>query len=223
MLASVSARRGVRAAAQWWRQAGAARAGFASKDVPDGHDAESLTGDKCNISMKRRVDITLRQDLKLAEARSWDAGVEGGFAASALGDLFKGKTVVLFGVPGAYTGVCSQAHVPGYASSIAEFKKRGVDFVGCVAPNDPYTMQNWAEKMGVDSSKVTFFGDHDGSWTRALGMEVDLSVALLGVRSHRYSMLIKDGIIIKTNVEEAPSDLKVTDAQTMLKLLDDMP
>ena len=57
--------------------------------MPDGHDADSLTGDKCNISMKRRVDITLRQDLKLAEARSWDAGVDGGFAASALADLFK--------------------------------------------------------------------------------------------------------------------------------------
>ena len=87
MLSTISTRRGVRAAVQWWRQAGAARA-FGT-DVPDGHDPASLTGDKCNIAMKRRVDITLRQDLKLAEARTWDKGVEGGFAASGLGDLLK--------------------------------------------------------------------------------------------------------------------------------------
>jgi len=196
--------------------------GFAS-DVPEGHDAASLTGDKCNISMKRRVDITLREDVRLAAARTWDQGVEGGFATHALGDLFKDKKVVLFGVPGPYTGVCSSAHVPGYANKSEEFKKRGVDMVGCVSPSDPYTMNAWAKSMGVDESKVTFFGDHNGAWTRALGMDMDLSVALLGVRTQRYSMYIQNGIIIKVNVEEAPSDLKVSDADTMLKQLDDMP
>jgi len=153
-------------------------------DVPQGHKDATLTGAAQNISNMRRRDITLRQDLKLAAARSWDEGVSSGFAADSLASLMHGKKIVLFGVPGAFTGVCSQSHVPGYVKLAAEFKKKGVDDIVCVSVNDPFTMKAWAEKMGVDSS-VSFYADVDGSWTRSLGMEKDLSVALLGQRSQR--------------------------------------
>lgn len=193
---------------------GGAVRGFA--DVPQGHKDATLTGAAQNISNMRRRDITLRQDLKLAAARSWDEGVSSGFAADSLASLMHGKKIVLFGVPGAFTGVCSQSHVPGYVKLADDFKKKGVDDIVCVSVNDPFTMKAWAEKMGVDSSKVSFFADVDGSWTRSLGLEKDLSVALLGQRSQRYSMLVENGIIIKMMVEESPAELKVTDAETML-------
>mmetsp|Transcript_25966 Transcript_25966/g.35845 ORF Transcript_25966/g.35845 Transcript_25966/m.35845 type:complete len:230 (+) Transcript_25966:63-752(+) len=188
-------------------------------DMPVGHDETKLTGADCNIGLQRRRDITLRQDLFLAPACSWDEGVKSGFASSSLADLFKDKKIVLFGVPGAYTGICSQSHVPGYAAKAAEFKAAGVDAVCCVSINDPFTMNAWAEKMGVPSDKVQMLADFNGGWTRSLGLEADLSVALLGMRSQRYSMFIENGLIIKTNIEAAPSDLKVSDADTMLSQL----
>mmetsp|Transcript_20348 Transcript_20348/g.53217 ORF Transcript_20348/g.53217 Transcript_20348/m.53217 type:complete len:142 (-) Transcript_20348:211-636(-) len=132
--------------------------------------------------------------------------------------LRQGKKGVLFGVPGAFTGMCSQAHVPGFAKHADAFRSLGVDTIACVSVNDPYTMNNWASKMGVTPDKVAFFGDSDGSFTKALGVEVDLTVAGLGpgLRSNRYSMLVEDGEIVKMNVEEGAGDLKVSDAETLL-------
>eukprot|EP00193_Tetraselmis_chui_P002848 CAMPEP_0177769568 /NCGR_PEP_ID=MMETSP0491_2-20121128/10401_1 /TAXON_ID=63592 /ORGANISM="Tetraselmis chuii, Strain PLY429" /LENGTH=190 /DNA_ID=CAMNT_0019286605 /DNA_START=208 /DNA_END=780 /DNA_ORIENTATION=- len=154
----------------------------------------------------------------LQPARTWDDGVADGFKAVTSDELFKGKKVVLFGVPGAFTGVCSQAHVPGFASSADAFKALGVDTIACVSVNDAYTMNMWAQKMGVTKEQVSFFGDSDGSFTKSLGLEVDLNAAGLGpgMRSNRYSMLVEDGNIVKMNVEESAGDLKVSDAETLL-------
>mmetsp|Transcript_22886 Transcript_22886/g.63537 ORF Transcript_22886/g.63537 Transcript_22886/m.63537 type:complete len:192 (-) Transcript_22886:1337-1912(-) len=156
--------------------------------------------------------------IKLQAARSWDDGVADSFKATNADEIFKGKKVVLFGVPGAFTGVCSQAHVPGFVNKLADFKAKGVNTVACVSVNDPYTMNAWQQKLGVASDQIAFFGDSDASFAKVLGVEVDLNAAALGpaLRSNRYSLLIEDGKITQMNVEDGPSDLKVSDADTLL-------
>mmetsp|Transcript_57350 Transcript_57350/g.136318 ORF Transcript_57350/g.136318 Transcript_57350/m.136318 type:complete len:190 (+) Transcript_57350:90-659(+) len=162
----------------------------------------------------------LSADVTLQEAKSWDKGVEDGFKASTMQDIFAGKKVVLFAVPGAYTGVCSQAHVPSYIKVASELKAKGVDTVACVSVNDPYTMSAWSKQVDP-SSTLTYFGDSDCSFTKFVGKNVDLNKAALGPgeRSNRYSMLVENGSVTKIFAEAAPSDLKVSDGETMLKAL----
>mmetsp|Transcript_11372 Transcript_11372/g.25828 ORF Transcript_11372/g.25828 Transcript_11372/m.25828 type:complete len:196 (-) Transcript_11372:45-632(-) len=162
----------------------------------------------------------LSSDVKLQPAKSWDKGVEDGFKASTLQDIFAGKKVVLFAVPGAYTGVCSQAHVPSFIKVAGDLKSKGVDTIACVSVNDPYTMAAWAKQVDP-SGTITFFGDADCSFTKYMGKNVDLNVAALGPgeRSNRYSMLVDNGSVTKLFVEEGAGDLKVSDGETMLASL----
>ncbi|GAV84597.1 Redoxin domain-containing protein [Cephalotus follicularis] len=153
--------------------------------------------------------------VSLQKSRSWDQGVSSKFSTTPLKDIFKGKKVVIFGLPGAYTGVCSQQHVPSYKNNINKFKAKGIDSVICVAVNDPYVLNGWAEKLqAIDA--IEFYGDFDGSFHKSLELDKDLSAALLGPRSQRWSAFVEDGKVKVLNVEEVPSDFKVSGGEHIL-------
>uniref|UniRef100_A0A7C9CXR3 Glutaredoxin-dependent peroxiredoxin n=1 Tax=Opuntia streptacantha TaxID=393608 RepID=A0A7C9CXR3_OPUST len=159
--------------------------------------------------------VSAAPNVSLQKARSWDEGVSSKFATTPLRDIFKGKKVVMFGLPGAYTGVCSAQHVPSYKNNIDKFKAKGVDSVICVAINDPYVMNGWAEKLEAKHA-IEFYGDFDGSFLKSVDLTVDLSSALLGTRSTRWSAYVEDGTVKVLNVEKAPSEFKVSGGDHIL-------
>lgn len=132
--------------------------------------------------------------------------------------LFKGKKVVLFAVPGAFTPTCTMNHLPGYLENRDALLERGVDDIAVVAVNDMFVMGAWAEKSG-GMGKIHFLSDWDASFTKALGLEIDISAAGLGVRSKRYSMLVDDGVVKSLNLEENPGQATVSGAAAMLEQL----
>nr|KJB72090.1 hypothetical protein B456_011G158200 [Gossypium raimondii] len=159
--------------------------------------------------------LSAASQVSLQKARSWDEGVTSNFSTTSVNDIFKGKKVVIFGLPGAYTGVCSQQHVPSYKKNIDKFKAKGIDSVICVAVNDPYVMNAWADKL--QANDIEFYGDFDGSFHQSLELGKDLSAALLGPRSERWSAYVVDGKVKALNVEGAPSDFKVSGAEVILE------
>jgi len=132
-------------------------------------------------------------------------------------ELFKGKTVVLFAVPGAFTPTCSMNHLPGYVKHAAEIKAKGVDTIACMAVNDPFVMDAWARDRKVGDS-VLMLADGNGTYARALGLELDLSGMGLGLRSQRFAIVAKDGVVAQLHVE-APREFKVSAAENVLKSL----
>ncbi|KAI9128981.1 hypothetical protein K1719_000464 [Acacia pycnantha] len=160
--------------------------------------------------------IAAASNVSLQKARSWDDGVSSKFSTTPLEDIFKDKKVVIFGLPGAYTGVCSNKHVPAYKDNIEKFKSKGIDSVICVSINDPYVMNAWAEGLRANNA-IEFYGDFDGSFHKSLDLTTDLSGALLGTRSQRWSAYVVDGKVKALNIEEAPSDVKVSGAETILE------
>lgn len=130
--------------------------------------------------------------------------------------LFKGKTVVLFALPGAFTPTCSSTHLPRYQELAGVFKENGIDSVICLAVNDPFVMETWKQEQQADG--IDFLPDGNGEFTEAMGMLVDKAEIGLGKRSWRYSMLVKNGLIDKMFIEaEGPGDpFTVSDADTML-------
>ncbi len=125
-----------------------------------------------------------------------------------------GKTIALFALPGAFTPTCSAKHVPGYVEKAAEFKSAGVDEIWCVSVNDAFVMGAWARDQKTDG-KVRMLGDGSGDFAKATGLTLDLASRGMGLRSNRYSMLIKDGKVASLNVE-APGKFEVSDAATLL-------
>ncbi len=116
------------------------------------------------------------------------------------GALFGGRKVVLFSVPGAYTPTCSAEHLPGYVARADEIKAKGVDDIVCLSVNDPWVMKAWGEEHGV-RGKVTMLPDGNGAFTKALGIEADLSGANLGIRGKRCSMIVEDGVVKSIDIE----------------------
>jgi glutaredoxin/glutathione-dependent peroxiredoxin len=132
----------------------------------------------------------------------------------AVTEALQGKRVVIFGLPGAYTPTCSAKHLPGYLARLAELKGRGVDEVWCVSVNDGYVMAAWGRDQGA-IGKIRMLGDGNGDFARKLGLDDDKSKSGMGVRSRRFSLLVKDGIVERVNVEE-PGKFEVSGADTML-------
>ncbi|KAK7359740.1 hypothetical protein VNO77_01705 [Canavalia gladiata] len=159
--------------------------------------------------------VSAAPNVSLQKARTWDEGIASHFSTTPLNHIFKDKKVVIFGLPGAYTGVCSKSHVPPYKNNVDKFKAKGIDSVICVAINDPYTMNAWAENLQAKDA-IEFYGDFDGSFHKSLELVVDLSGALLGTRSARWSAYVVDGKVKTLNVEQDPSDVKVSGAETIL-------
>jgi glutaredoxin/glutathione-dependent peroxiredoxin len=133
-------------------------------------------------------------------------------------EFFRGRKVVLFAVPGAFTPACSQRHLPGYVDKAAEIKGKGIDEVACVAVNDPAVMGAWGKAQNT-AGKVTMLADGSGDFARALGLELDLTKGGLGMRSKRYSMLVDNGIVKSLNLESAPGQVESSSAESMLKSL----
>ena len=125
-----------------------------------------------------------------------------------------GKTIAVFALPGAFTPTCSAKHVPGYVEKAEELKKAGVDEVWCVSVNDAFVMGAWARDQKTDG-KVRMLADGSGDFAKAVGLTLDLTARGMGVRSNRYSMLVKDGKVATLNVEAA-GKFEVSDADTML-------
>jgi len=132
----------------------------------------------------------------------------------AVGDLVKGKRIVIFGLPGAFTPTCSAKHVPGYVANIDKLRGKGVDEVWCVSVNDAFVMGAWGRDQKSDG-KVRMMADGSADLTKKLGLEMDLTARGMGVRSQRYAMLVEDGVVKKLSVE-APGKFEVSSAETML-------
>ena len=125
-----------------------------------------------------------------------------------------GKTIALFGLPGAFTPTCSAKHVPGYVESYQAFKDAGVDEIWCVSVNDAFVMGAWARDQKT-GEKVRMLADGDAAFAKATGLTLDLTGKGLGLRSNRYSMLVKDGKVVSLNIE-GPGKFEVSDAATLL-------
>jgi peroxiredoxin len=134
-----------------------------------------------------------------------------------LASALAGKTIALFAVPGAFTPTCSAEHVPGYLAALDAFKAAGVDEVWCVAVNDPFVMGAWARDQQA-VGKIRFLADGSADFARATGLTLDLTARGLGLRSARYSALIKNGQLLALNVEDG-GKFEVSDAQTLLAQL----
>ena len=130
-------------------------------------------------------------------------------------DLVKGKKIVVFGLPGAYTPTCSAQHVPGYVRHYDALKSKGIDEVWCLSVNDAFVMGAWGRDQQA-TGKVRMMADGSADYTKKLGLELDLTARGMGVRCQRFSMLVDDGVVKKLNVE-APGKFEVSDAETMLK------
>jgi len=137
--------------------------------------------------------------------------------AFQVADLVKGKKIAVFAVPGAFTPTCSAKHVPSYLQHHDALKAKGVDEIWCVATNDAFVMGAWAKEQG-SQGKIRMMADGSAKWTKALGLELDLTERGMGIRSQRYSMLLDDGVVKLLNIE-APGKYEVSDAETLLKQL----
>jgi glutaredoxin/glutathione-dependent peroxiredoxin len=145
------------------------------------------------------------------------AGCTLGPNAFKVSDLTKGKTIAIFGLPGAFTPTCSAKHVPGYVEHLDALKAKGVDEVWCISVNDAFVMGAWGREQKA-VGKVRMMADGSADFTKKVGLELDLTARGMGLRSDRYSMLVKDGIVKSVN-REAPGKFEVSDAATLLKQL----
>jgi glutaredoxin/glutathione-dependent peroxiredoxin len=140
-----------------------------------------------------------------------------GIAPTTTNDIFKGKRVGLFAVPGAFTPTCSAKHMPGFKAHADELKAKGLDAIACVSVNDAFVMKAWAKDQGVDG-EIIMLADGNGEFTKALGLELDGSRFGMGGRSLRYSLVAKDGVVEQLNVEEG-GEFKVSSAEYLLEHL----
>jgi peroxiredoxin len=160
--------------------------------------------------------MTIKVGDKVPEARFTTFGPDGPKPLTT-DELFAGKTVVLFAVPGAFTPTCSAKHLPSFKTHAGDLKAKGVDTVACVSVNDVFVMKAWGENQGVGEG-ILMLADGNGDFTKAIGLELDGSKFGMGQRSQRYSMIVKDGVVKELNVE-AGGEYRVSSAEYMLAQL----
>jgi peroxiredoxin len=131
-------------------------------------------------------------------------------------EFFKGKRVALFAVPGAFTPTCSARHLPGFVEKADAIKAKGIDEIACISVNDAFVMKAWGAANGADT--VTMLADGNGDFAKAVGLTMDGSGFGMGLRSQRYAMVVKDGVVEQLHVE-APGDFKVSSAEYLLEQL----
>ncbi|HEY0053636.1 MAG TPA: peroxiredoxin [Caulobacteraceae bacterium] len=132
-------------------------------------------------------------------------------------EVFGGKTVALFALPGAFTPTCSAKHVPGFKDKAGDLASKGVDRIVCVSVNDAFVMGAWQKDQGVEN-EIEFLADGNGDFTRAIGLTMDGSKFGMGERSQRYSMVVEDGVVKSLNVEQG-GEFRVSSADYMLETL----
>ena len=130
-------------------------------------------------------------------------------------EFFKGKKVVIFGLPGAFTPTCSKTHLPGFINNAEALKKKGVDAVACISVNDPFVMDAWGKSLHADG-KVTMLADGSAAFAKATGLELDLTARGMGMRSQRYSMVVDNGVVKKIDIETNPGACDVSSAEHIL-------
>ena len=133
-------------------------------------------------------------------------------------DFFKNKKVVLFGLPGAYTSVCSAKHLPGYVKLHDKYKEKGIDHIICISVNDPFVMNAWGKENNV-GDKIIMMGDPFLNFTKDIGADVDKSVRGLGIRSNRYTMYVEDMKVIKLQEEKDTGSCEISAAENFLNLV----
>lgn len=161
--------------------------------------------------------MTIKVGDRLPEAKFWTMTAEGPVAKTT-DDIFKGKVVALFAVPGAYTGVCSTQHLPSITTNADAIKTKGIQTIALVSVNDVFVMNAW--KKDTDAkNQVEFLSDGNGDFTKAVGLDLDMSARGLGIRSKRYSMLVSDGVVKELNIEDTPATIDKSGGQNLLKQL----
>ena len=133
-------------------------------------------------------------------------------------NLFKNKRVVIFGLPGAYTSVCSAKHLPGYINMFEKFKEKGIDQIICISVNDPFVMNAWGKENNV-GDKIIMIGDPFLNFIKAIGAEVDKSGRGMGIRSNRYTMLVEDMKVVKLKEEKETGICEISAAENFLDLV----
>lgn len=133
-----------------------------------------------------------------------------------LADKLQGRKVVVFGLPGAYTGVCTTAHVPSFIRTKDQFASKGVDEIICVTVNDPFVCAAWGDSTGATAAGIAVLGDAEGTFTKAIGMDFTAPPAGLIGRSKRYSMLIDNGVVSALNEEGSPGECEISAGETLL-------
>jgi len=147
--------------------------------------------------------MTIEIGARLPEATLLRLG-ETGAEPVSLAARLKGRKVVIFGLPGAFTGTCSTAHVPSFIRTATGFAEKGVDEIICISVNDPFVMQAWGAATGATAAGITLLGDADARFTKAIGMTFDLPPLGFFARSKRYSALVEDGVVTRFNPEPGP-------------------
>jgi peroxiredoxin len=134
----------------------------------------------------------------------------------AMADKLKGRTVVIFGLPGAYTGTCTTAHVPSFIRTLPQLKDKGVDEVICISVNDPFVMKAWGDATGAIDAGITMLADAEATFTKAIGMEFSAPPVGFVNRSKRYAMLVKDGVVTILNEEPSPGQCDISGGESLL-------
>jgi len=130
-------------------------------------------------------------------------------------ELFKGKSVVLFSVPGAFTPTCSKTHLPGFVKNASAIKAKGIDTIACLAVNDVFVMDAWGKSSGAEG-KVLMLADGNAAYTKALGLELDASGFGMGTRGQRFAMIVKNGVVDKLQVEPAAGQCTISGGESIL-------
>ncbi|MDU9003062.1 peroxiredoxin [Sedimentitalea todarodis] len=159
--------------------------------------------------------MTISTGEKLPDATLVTMGAEGPETVS-LADKIKGRKVVIFAVPGAFTPTCHSAHVPSFIRTKSEFDGKGVDEIICVSVNDPFVMKAWGDATGAEAAGLTMLSDPESTFTKAIGMDFDAPPAGLIARSRRYAMLVEDGSVTVLQAEENPGVCEVSGGEGLL-------
>jgi cytochrome c peroxidase len=141
---------------------------------------------------------------------------DAGPASLQISEKLKGRKVVVFGLPGAYTGVCTTSHVPSFIRTKDAFAAKGVDEIICVSVNDPFVMKAWGEATGAAEAGITMLGDAEGAFTKAIGMDFSAPPAGLIGRSKRYAMVVEDGVVTSIGEEASPGECDISGGEALL-------